>query len=308
MDTLISLRVFCTVAEFKSFTAAAARLGISPAMASKHVMHLEKRLNTRLLNRTSRHVSVTETGMIYFNQVKQSLESLDDVEAAVSNVALTPRGILKLSAPVWVACTPVARMLAEYRQRYPDVCINMDLSGRIVNLVDEGFDLALRATMPERLDAGLVARPLTEVSFRLVGAPSYLARNGRPSKLSDLNGHALLLYSGMNPSGNLALDGPKGQEAVKFRPVMQSENENMLRLVALEGMGLVFLPVWMIQNDIAEGRLETVLPDTVKYSTILHAVYPSRKYLSAKVRTFIDFLDTFITSSSAETQRIDAPK
>jgi DNA-binding transcriptional LysR family regulator len=292
MDTLTSLRVFCAVAELKSFTAAAERLGLSPAMASKHIMHLENRLGTRLLNRTSRHVSVTETGLLYFNQARQTLDGLDEVEAAVSNVAVTPRGTLKLSAPVWVANTLVARMIAEYHQRYPEVCLDMDFSGRIVNLVDEGFDLALRATAPERLDPGLIARPLTKIAFQLVGSPAYLARTGRPAKLTDLNGHSLLLYSGMNSNGSLTFVGPDGQETLKFRRVMRSENETMLHLAALEGMGLVFLPALMIGPDIAEGRLEMVLPDTLNFSAALYAVYPSRRYLSAKVRTFIDFLSS----------------
>lgn len=292
MDTLTSLRVFCAVAELKSFTAAAERLGLSPAMASKHVVHLETRLGTRLFNRTSRHVSTTETGLLYFNQARQMLDGLDEVEDAISNVTVTPRGTLKLSAPVWLANSPIARMIADYHQRYPEVCLDMDFSGRIVNLVDEGFDLALRATAPEKLDPGLIARPLTQVVFQLVGSPAYLARTGRPTALADLNGHSLLLYSGMNASGSLTVDGPDHQETLKFRPVMRSENETMLRLAALEGMGLVFLPALMIQPDIAEGRLETVLPDRVKFSTTLHAVYPSRKYLSAKVRTFIDFFSS----------------
>jgi len=290
MDTLTSLRVFCTVAELKNFTAAADRLGLSPAMASKHVMHLEKRLGSRLLNRTSRSVSMTETGTLYFNQARLLLDGLDEVEDAVSNVTVTPRGTLRLSVPMWVANTPIARVIAEYHQRYPDVCFDMDFSGRLVNLVDEGFDLALRATSPDRLDPGLIARPVMDVPFHLVASPAYLTRTGRPSKVGDLNGHSILLYKGMNSSGSMTLDGPKGQATVKFRPVMLSENEIMLHLAALEGMGLVFLPAWMTQTDIAEGRLEVVLPEEVMFSTTLHAVYPSRKYLSAKVRTFIDFL------------------
>lgn len=286
----MSLRVFCTVAELESFTAAAGRLGLSPAMTSKHVMHLEDRLGIRLLNRTSRHVSLTEAGALYLNQARQTLDGLDEVEAALSNVAVSPRGTLKLSAPVWIANTMVARMLANYQRRYPGVCLDMDLTGRMVNLVDEGFDLALRATAPDRLDPGLLARPLAKIEFCLMGAPTYLERAGRPTNMTDLNGHAMLMYSGMNANGVLILDGPDGRETVKVRTVMQSGNETMLHLAALEGMGLVFLPTQMVQPDIAEGRLEMVLPDTVKFSTTLHAVYSSRKYLSAKVRTFIDFL------------------
>jgi DNA-binding transcriptional LysR family regulator len=266
-------------------------------MVSKHVRHLESRLGTRLLNRTSRHVSLTEAGNLYFNQTKQMLDGLDEVEAAISNVTVVPRGTLRFSAPVWAANVGFTRVLAEYQQRYPDVSFDMDLSGRMVNLVDEGFDLALRAMAPDRLDPRLIARPLTEVSFHLVGSPAYLARTGRPMKLSDLNGHALLMYSGMN-SGEGLIYTDRSEHPVKFRPVMRSENEIMLRLAALEGMGLVFLPEWMTQHDIAIGELERVLPEQVKFSTTLHAVYPSRKYLSAKVRTFIDFLTSRKSFSS----------
>ena len=287
---MISLRVFCMVAELRSFAAAAKRLDLSPAMASKHVMHLESRLGNRLLNRTSRHVSLTEAGALYFNQARATLEGLDEVEAAISNVTVTPRGTLKLSAPVWVASACFAGLLADYHRRYPHVCLDMDLSGRIVNLVDEGFDLALRATAPDRLDPGLVARPLMQIQFGLVASPAYLERTGHPQAVSELNGHALLRYSGMGTSDSLTLDGPGGPQTITFRPVMHSGNETVLHLAALEAMGLVFLPTWMVQTDIARGRLTAVLPDVLNFKTTLHAVYPSRKYLSAKVRTFIDFL------------------
>jgi DNA-binding transcriptional LysR family regulator len=290
MDTMTSLRVFCLVADLKSFAAAAKRLDVSPAMVSKHVMHLESRLGNRLLNRTSRHVSLTEAGTLYFSQAKQMLEGLDEVEAAISNVTVTPRGTLKLSAPVWAASASFTGMLADYHRRHPDVCLDMDLSGRIVNLVDEGFDLALRATTSDRLDPGLVARPLMQIQFCLMASPVYLRRTGRPRKISDLNGHALLRYSGRSVNESVTLDSADGPQAVTFRTVMQSENETLLHLAALEGMGLVYLPAWIVQTDIAQGRLQAVLPDALNFSISLYAVYPSRKYLSAKVRTFVDFL------------------
>lgn len=290
MDSLTSLRVFCLVAELKSFSAAALRLGLSPAMASKHVNHLENRLGARLLNRTSRKVSLTEIGTLYLQQARQALDGLDEAEAAISNATIAPRGNLKLSAPMWMANPRMARLIAAYHQRYPDVSVDMDFSGRIVHLVDEGFDLALRGMAPDKLDAGLVARPLMAVPFQLVGAPAYLTRTGRPNSLADLNGHSLLLYGGMNANGTLTLPGQSGAEMVKFRVVLRSENEIMLHLAAREGMGLAFLPAWMTQTDISTGALEAVLPDAAHFTIPLHAVYPSRKYLSAKVRTFIDFL------------------
>jgi len=294
MDSLTSLRVFCAVAELKGFTAAAERLGISPAMASKHVMQLEDRLGVRLLNRTSRRVSLTETGLNYFSQTRQMLESLDELEAAIGNVTIAPRGTLKLSAPVWVANSYFADVFANYHQRYPDVCLDLDLSGRIVNLVEDGFDLALRATARDRLDPGLVMRELADVKFMMLGAPDYLNKTGRPQAIPELNGHALLRYSAMSLGESLSFAGIDGVHKVTFRSVMVSDNENVLHLAALRGLGLVFLPQWMVRDDLQSGRPEVVLPDTVSFTTTLHAVYPSRKHLSAKVRTFIDFLEDHV--------------
>ena len=288
MDTLVSMRVFCLVAELKSFTAAAERLRISAAMASKHVMQLEKRLGTRLLNRTSRRVSLSESGALYFEQARQMLESLDEAEAAVSKATVVPRGMLRVTAPVWMANPMFARILADYRARYPEVRLDVDLSGRMVNLVEEGFDLALRATGSP--DAALIARPITKVAFHMVAAPAYLGRVGRPTNVTDLSGQALLHYALYSPGESLPLKGERGVQTVKFNPVLRSGNETLLHLAALEGMGLAFLPKWLIAQDVAAGRLEHVLPEQIIFEGRLFAVYPSRKYLSAKVRTFIDFI------------------
>lgn len=291
MDGLKGLQVFCAVAELESFTAAAMRLSLSPAMASKHVHRLEERLGARLLNRTSRSVSLTEAGRQYFNHVRALLDALDDAEAAVTNVAHAPRGKLRLTAPVWFANDSFARTLADYHALYPDVCVELDLSGRMVNLVEEAFDLALRATSPDRLDPGLVARPLARTPFHLMASPAYLAAHGVPSELSALNGHALLHYSGYSMTGGaVPIQGPNGRQTVRFHPVMESDNETMLHLAAREGVGLVFLPIWLAERDLIEGRLKIVLADSVHFEAEVHAVYPSRKYLSAKVRTFVDFL------------------
>lgn len=281
------MRVFCLVAELKSFAAAAERLRISPAMASKHVMQLEKRLGTRLLNRTSRRVSLSESGTLYFEQARQMLDSLDEVEAAVSHATVVPRGTLRLTAPVWMANTMFAGVLADYQARYPEVCLDIDLSGRLVNLVEEGFDLALRATGAP--DESLIARPITKVAFHLVAAPSFLDRAGRPKELADLAGQALLHYA-LYPSESFSLNRNGTVETVKLNPVLRSGNETLLHMAALEGMGLAFLPKWLVADDIAAGRLVHILPDDVIFEGRLFAVYPSRKYLSAKVRTFIDFV------------------
>jgi DNA-binding transcriptional LysR family regulator len=287
MDTLVSIRVFCLVAEMKSFAAAANRLGISPAMASKHVMQLERRLSARLLNRTSRRVSLSETGALYFEQARQMLESLDEIEAVVSKATVVPRGMLKLSGPVWLANPAFVSLLADYRCRHPQVQFDFDLSGRMVNLVEEGFDLALRMT--GSLDEGLIARPIAKVAFHMVAAPAYLDRHGRPQTLAELHGHALLKYA-LIPGNAFPFKGPQGEETVAFDVVLQSENETMLQLAAVEGLGVTFLPRSLIAEDIEKKRLELLLPGSLTFEGQLFAVYPSRKYLSAKVRTFIDFI------------------
>ena len=287
MDSLVSMRVFCLVAELKSFAAAAERLRISPAMASKHVMQLEKRLGTRLLNRTSRRVSLSESGTLYFEQARQMLDSLDEVEAAVSKATVVPRGTLRLTAPVWMANAMFAGVLTDYQARYPEVCLDVDLSGRLVNLVEEGFDLALRATGAP--DEALIARPITKVAFYMVAAPAYLDRVGHPTKLADLAGQAFLHYA-LYPGESLSLNRNGTVETVKLKPVLRSGNETLLHMAALEGMGLAFLPKWLVTEDIAAGRLVLILPDDITFEGRLFAVYPSRKYLSAKVRTFIDFV------------------
>jgi DNA-binding transcriptional LysR family regulator len=276
------------VAELKSFAAAAARLRISAAMASKHVMHLEKRLGTRLLNRTSRRVSLSESGTLYFEQARQMLESLDEVEAAVGKATVVARGMLRVTTPVWMANPMFAKILADYQVRHPEVTLDVDLSGRLVNLVEEGFDLALRATAVP--DEALIARPITKVAFHMVASPAYLDRVGRPTRLTDLSGQPLLQYSLYAGGASLTFQGPQGEETAKFNPVLRSSNETLLHLAALEGMGLAFLPKWLISEDVAAGRLEHVLPEQLTFEGRLFAVYPSRKYLSAKVRTFIDFL------------------
>ncbi len=291
MDTMMSLRVFCLVAELKSFTAAAGRLNLSP-----HDGEQTRDASGDAPGKPALEPHQPEChpyrslSALYFNQTRQMLEGLDEVEASIGNVTVAPRGTLKFSAPVWAASSGFVNILAEYNQRYPDVSLDMDLSGRIANLVEEGFDLALRAMSSERLDPGLVARPLAKIEFRLMASPDYLKRAGRPQSIAELNGHALLRYNGINVSESLLLGRQNDRRKVTFRNVLLSANETLLHLAALRGMGLVFLPEWLVEEDLKAGLLEVVLAGALGISNTLHAVYPSRKYLSAKVRTFIDFL------------------
>ncbi|MGK5025284.1 LysR family transcriptional regulator [Janthinobacterium sp. RB2R34] len=288
MDTLRSMRVFRAVVELDSFVRASERLGLSPAMVSKHVMHLERHLDARLLNRSSRHLSLTEIGKVYFEQCREMLDNLDEVEATVGRTTVVPRGMLRLSAPVWFANPIFTRTLAAYRERFPEVTFDIDLSGRVVNLVEEGFDLALR--VGQAPSPALIARPVGKVVFYLVAAPAYLARAGTPRLPLELAAHAMISYSLMASGNELRFDGPQGSVSVKFQPVLQSNNESLLHAAALDAMGIALLPSWQADADLAAGRLVRLFDDYPLIGGKVHAVYTSRRYLSSKVRTFIDFL------------------
>lgn len=288
MDNLLSLRVFVAVAEAKSFAAVANRLGLSAAMTSKHVQHIEAEVGARLLNRTSRSVSLTEAGATYLIAVRPLLEGLDEAGARLAQSTLNPRGTLKLSMPVWLAEPGFVRVLAAYRARYPEVMLDLDLSGRTVNLVEDGYDLALRVSA--RLDEGLIARRLADVTFHIVAAPSLVDRIGRPKDIADLNGAPFLAYSPISTGGRVRLGlGPTAPE-VRMTPVVQSANETVLLQAALEGMGIAIMPHLVVRAYLAEGRLVRLLPDFPAPTVGLSAIYPDRSYLPAKTRSFLDFL------------------
>lgn len=288
MDSLLSLRVFAAVAEAKSFAAVADRLDISAAMTSKHVQHIEAEVGARLLNRTSRSVSLTEAGAIYLAAVRPLLEGLDEAGARLAQSTITPRGTLRISLPVWMAEPGIVRILSAYRARYPEVLLDLDLSGRQVNLVEDGYDLALRVS--PALDEGLIARRLAEISFHMVAAPALLDRIGRPVEIADLKGAPFLAYSPISTGGRVRLGlGPTAPE-VRMVPVMQSANETVLFQAALEGMGIAIMPYLIARPHLATGALERLLPHLPAPSVGLAAIYPDRSYLPAKTRSFLDFL------------------
>ncbi|MEM5521762.1 LysR family transcriptional regulator [Sulfitobacter sp. AS59] len=287
MDTLLSLRVLAEVAEHKSFSVAADRLGLSPAMTSKHVQHIEARVGARLLNRNSRNVSLTEAGAKYLLTVRPMLEGLDEAEAQLRTDTLSPQGRLRISIPIWM-CTPAfAAVLAAYHRANPHVILDLDLSGRKTNMVEEGIDLALRVAF--KLDEGLIARKLTGITFKLVASPDFLDQFTRPQTPEDLTDAPFLAYSQVAADGRLRFGGENGMD-VKMTPMMVSGNESLLHLCATAGMGFAMLPDWLTRTDLEAGRLEAVLPQIDWPTLQMHAIYADRSYMPAKMRSFLDFL------------------
>ena len=287
MDTLLSLRVFAEVAEHKNFSAVAERLNISPAMTSKHVKHVEARVGARLLNRNSRNVSLTEAGAQYLQTICLLLDRLSEAEAQLVTDSLSPRGTLKMSMPVWMSNPAFAKILTAYHRQNPHVTFDIDLSGRKINMVEEGTDLALRVAF--KLDDGLIARKLAKVTFQMVAAPKFLDSFGRPKTADDLNEAPMLAYSQVAADGRIKFGGATGMD-MKLRPILTSSNESILHQAAVAGMGFAMLPNWATQDDLKDGRLEVVLPMIAWPKLHIQAIYPDRSYLPAKVRSFLDFL------------------
>ena len=288
MDTLLSMKVFRRVVDAGSFVAAARALDVSTAMASKHVAHLEKHLGARLLNRSSRHLSLTDAGSVYYEQCREMLDNLDEAEAAVGRASAAPRGVLKVTAPVWFANARFARLLADYKARYPDVVPDVNLSDRVVDLVEEGFDLALRVT--QNPGAGLIARPLLSIRFVLAAAASYIAARGEPKTPIDLARHTTIGYAYAPIGDQWAFEGPDGPVNGRIVPSFRGNSTTLAYQLVVAGAGIAMLPPWVVQEDLASGRLKALLPEYSLPAATLYAVYTSRRYLSPKVRTFVDFL------------------
>ena len=287
MDTLFSLKVFQQIVECASFTRAAESLGISTAMASKHLHHLEKHLGIRLMQRNSRRLSLTAEGEAYYRQSGEALALLDNAAAAAGGGRETPQGHLRLTAPIWCANPTFAGWMRDYRARYPDVSLDLVLDNEMRDLIGDGIDLALRVSRDPA--PSLVVRPLFAVRFVLVAAPAWIRRHGLPQTPEDAAAHAAVLPSYTDLSRHPCTRG--GETAtLALNSALQSNSTLMLRELLLAGSGIGYLPHWLAQDDLAAGRLVQLLPEWELHRVTLHAAYPDRRHLSAKVRSFIDFL------------------
>ncbi|MES2537925.1 MAG: LysR family transcriptional regulator [Pseudomonadota bacterium] len=288
MDTLVSMRVFRQVVERGSFIGAAGQLGISTAMASKHVAHLEQHLGSRLLNRTSRHVSLTEAGAVYYEQCRDALDTLELAAASLSGSVAEPSGVLKVTAPVWCANAAFAATLAGYKEKYPKVVLDLRLTNWRVDLAEGGFDLALRASVSEV--PTMIVRPICPIRFLFVATPAYLKKHGPLNEFSQMGSHGAVLPSYIKTLQQVAVEGPAGKAVINLPVAMKSDDSTLSHQSILAGIGFGYLPEWLVADDLATGRLQRVLTEFSITPGTLYATYTSRKYLTPKVRTFIDFL------------------
>ncbi|MFL9887919.1 LysR family transcriptional regulator [Paraburkholderia agricolaris] len=298
MDTLVSMKVFRHVVEVGSFVGAAERMEMSAAMASKHVMHLEQQLGARLLNRTTRRVAPTEAGREYYERLSQVLTELEEAEQVVGAASVVPQGRLRVSSLSAFGLSHVMAAVADYAAQYPQVTVDMTLSDRVVELIDEGFDVAIRASPSGLKSSSLIARQIATAHLVLCASPAYLRRHGTPKTVAELARHNYLQYAGVSALEIAPATGDASSR-VRLTGNLIVNHLEAQRVIVLQGAGIAMLGTEVIGDDLATGRLVPLLVDDVPPRELpIHVVYASRRHLSAKVRSFVDFLaDRFANES-----------
>ena len=286
MNNLGDLEIFARVVSAGSMSAAGRELGLSPAVVSKRLRRLEDRLGTRLMQRTTRQISLTEAGQGFYERVVAILAGIEEAEAFVSRRSTLARGVLKVSVPTSFGRMHIAPHIHAFMQANPDLGVNLELRDEFVDIVGDGYDLAIR--IAELSDSSLVARKLAPVRRILVASPAYLERHGQPERIEDLGRHVCLAPHNNEP---WKLEGPDGQ--IVHRPVgpLQTNSSDVVREAVIGGIGIALRSTWDIGAELADGRLVQVLPDYEGSRNVaIHAVYASRRFLPVKVRVFIDYL------------------
>lgn len=287
MDRIDAMRTFITVAGEGSFTKAADRLSMSPQLVSKYVGQLEQQLGARLLNRTTRRVHLTEAGERYYRRAQQLLDELDDLDSQVGDLQTQAQGLLRISAPVSFATHHLAPLLCDFQQAHPAVGIDLQLSDRKVDILEEGFDVALR--IGRLKSSSLVARRIAPVRLVLCASPDYLARHGTPTHPEQLKEHRYLRYSYLESDSSLALSPWLRQSAGD----LVTNNGDVLVQAAIQGAGVVMQPTFISGPAIREGKLRAILPEYEPEPLGLYAVYAHRQLMASKVRSFIDFVSSY---------------
>jgi len=290
MDRLAALTAFAAVIETGSFAAAARRLGRSPSRLSRQIADLEAGLGVRLLHRTTRALTLTEAGQAYHEHVARILAELATADQSVGCLQAAPRGRLRVAAPMSFGIGHLAPLLPAFLEAYPEIELDLALNDRFVDLIDEGFDLAVR--IGRLADSSLIVRRLAPLRRVLCASPAYLAAHGIPATPDDLAARDCLGYSNMTPNEEWSFLHPEDGRPwpVRIKPRLRVNNGDALRLAALGGIGLGLLPTFIVGPDLAAGTLVPLLAPYLRQDGAIYAVYPPARHLSPKVRVFVDFL------------------
>jgi DNA-binding transcriptional LysR family regulator len=289
MDRWTEIELFVQVAETGSLSRAAELLNVSNASASRHLAALETRLGVRLVERNTRRLYLTETGQEFFQRSRAILADLRDAESTVNAAALNPTGVLRITASLSFSMHHIAPLLREYTDRYPNVSVHVEAANRYLDIIDNNIDVAIRNREVEP-DSNITIRRLAGTRRILVAAPAYLSRHGVPREIDDLHRHKLLIYTHANNPNELRFTRDDAQQTIHVKGLLESNDGQILRAAALDGMGILIQPSYIVYDDIVAGRLVPMLDDWDLPRLTVNLAYPSRKHLSAKVRTFIDFM------------------
>ncbi len=288
MDQLNAMRAFVAVAESGHFAQASERLGASRTMASKLVMDLEAHLGQRLLNRTTRRVSLTELGAAYLERCRDILAAIEEAEREITAQASEPVGRLRVTAPMSFGVSHVAPQIAVYTARHPRVSVDLVLNDRLVDLVEEGYDLAIR--IGRLADSSLVAKRIGVTRLITCASPAYLAAHGRPKTPADLAQHECLLYSYASAGAVWTFSGVGGEETVRVGGRVACNNGDAIRAMAIAGLGVVAQPDFIVARHLRSGALEQVLAAYTDRVAGIYAIHPSHRHVPLKLRCFIDQL------------------
>jgi DNA-binding transcriptional LysR family regulator len=289
MDRWTEFELFVQTAESGSLSKAAERLDMSNATASRCLASLEKRLAARLVERTTRHLTLTEVGENFYRRCKSLLADMKEAEAAVNATTLNPSGTLRITGSLSFCMKHIAPLLPEFTRLYPNIDVHIVSANRYFDLIDNGIDVAIR-TKEFESDSNITVRKLAETRRILAASPSYLMRNGTPQSLDDLMHHKLLLYSHANKPNELHFTRDGETRMIKVKSLLESNDGQILRAAALEGLGVLIQPNYIIYDDVVAGRLVPLLDEWALPRLSINIAYQTRKHLPAKVRAFIDFI------------------
>ena len=288
MDQLGAMRTFVRVVQMGSFSAVGREQNTGQATISKKVAALETHLGVKLLSRTSRELSLTESGSEYYDKCLSILGELDEVESSVRSQTAKPKGRLRIAAPIAFSRLVLAPLIGQFVEKYPDISIELDANDKHVDLIAEGVDLAIRAKQLD--DSSLIARPLMENPLMVAASPDYLEAKGVPMTPEDLKDHNCILYSLLSKTNVWGFQKGEESYSVSVTGNFQSSNGDTNLEVALSGLGIIQLPRWMIQKYLVSGELVAILEDYDATTIPINIIYPQNRYVPLKVRCFIDFL------------------